>query len=169
MAATAEAGTGIWKKRRHVFLNGGGRQNLNCAAWSCPTTRLTTANRCPHQDNNNKANLPLIATGSFPRHRNRLLAALPDGALQALPPDLEWVEMPSGRALHDAGVPLDHVYFPGSAVVSVVSTLRDGVAIEAASIDFEGLVGLEAFLLAPGGANHGSTLVQSAARAAKCG
>lgn len=104
----------------------------------------------------------MIATDSFPRHRNHLLAALPDSALHTLLPDLEWVEMPSGQTLHDAGVPLDHVYFPVSAIVSVVSTMRDGAAIEAASVGFEGMVGLEAFLLAPQGASHGSALVQFA-------
>ncbi len=59
---------------------------------------------------------------------------------------LEWVEMTSGSTLHEVGRAMRYVYFPATAVVSLVSTLSNGATVEVAAIGQEGLVGVEAFL-----------------------
>ena len=44
--------------------------------------------------------------------KNHLLAALPEVEYQRWLPHLEWVGMPLGRVLYEAGGTLAHVYFP---------------------------------------------------------
>jgi CRP-like cAMP-binding protein len=66
--------------------------------------------------------------------------------LQQLEPDLEWVELPRDKVLYEAGCAVTHVYFPTSAVISLVSTLEDGAVIEVAAVGNEGVVGVCAFM-----------------------
>lgn len=73
---------------------------------------------------------------------NRLLCALPSEARARFEPYLEKVRLTSRAVLFDAGEPLAHVYFPETAVVSLVSKLRDGGDVEVASVGSEGIVGL---------------------------
>ena len=80
------------------------------------------------------------------RTTNRLLAALPPVAWQRLEADLERVELARDRMLYEAGSPVRHVYFPGSAIVSLVSSLTDGAAPEVAVVGNEGVVGVCAFM-----------------------
>ncbi|MBA4266684.1 MAG: Crp/Fnr family transcriptional regulator, partial [Comamonadaceae bacterium] len=47
---------------------------------------------------------------------------------------LEMVEMPVGSTLHEAGSSLRHVYFPTTAVVSLISTMLDGASVELAAV-----------------------------------
>ncbi len=77
---------------------------------------------------------------------NQLLDALPPEAQAVLRPQLEWVELPHGARLHEAGLPLRHVHFPVSAVVSIVSSMLDGASAEVAVVGSEGVVGVAAFM-----------------------
>lgn len=86
-------------------------------------------------------NIPSIA-----RTANQLLAALPPAEWNQLEADLEWVDMPQGTMLHDAGAVLRHVYFPADAIVSLVSSMKDGSAAEVAVVGREGVVGVCAFM-----------------------
>jgi hypothetical protein len=52
---------------------------------------------------------------------NHLLAALPDAEWQRWLPQLERVEMPLGQVLYESGGTLSHVYFPTTAIVSLLS------------------------------------------------
>ena len=80
------------------------------------------------------------------REGNQLLAALPSDERQRLQPLLEWVALPAGASLYSAGAPLRHVYFPTTAVISLVSTMRDGATVEAAMVGREGVAGVCAFM-----------------------
>jgi CRP-like cAMP-binding protein len=80
------------------------------------------------------------------RPLNHLLARLPAADWQALKPGLDWVELPQGTMLYAAGAVLKHVYFPVTAVVSLVSSLQNGDTAEVAVVGSEGLVGVWAFL-----------------------
>jgi CRP-like cAMP-binding protein len=73
---------------------------------------------------------------------NRILAALPPAEYEPLVPDLERVDLPHGRVLIEATLPIAHVYFPESGVVSLVVPLLEGGAVEAGLVGREGLVGL---------------------------
>ena len=77
---------------------------------------------------------------------NKLLAALPHEEWRHLQPDLAWVEMPLGATLYDAGLVPQYVYFPATAIVSLVSTLQDGRSSELAMVGNEGVVGVSAFM-----------------------
>lgn len=58
---------------------------------------------------------------TLPRfNSNQLLAGLSSAERQLLEPDLEWVELATGTALHSSGKALRHVYFPTNATVSLV-------------------------------------------------
>lgn len=78
--------------------------------------------------------------------RNRLLAALPPGEFARVRPHLETLTLEAGQVLFEAGAPVRHVYFPETAVVSVVSALRQGGAVEVGTAGCEGMAGLPAFL-----------------------
>jgi CRP-like cAMP-binding protein len=78
--------------------------------------------------------------------RNRLLAALPPAELARVRPHLEALRLESGQVLFEAETPIVHVYFPETAVVSVVSALRQGGAVEVGTAGCEGMAGLPAFL-----------------------
>jgi len=74
--------------------------------------------------------------------RNALLAAFPPEAFAQISPHLELVEFPLGRVLFDKGVRQDYVYFPVSAVVSLLHETHRGVFPEIAVVGREGVVGV---------------------------
>lgn len=89
---------------------------------------------------------------------NQLLASLPPEVSKRLQPMLEAVELTTGTQLYEAGMVLRHVYFPVTAVVSLVSPLQDGAAAEVAVVGREGIVGVCAFM--GGGKALSSAVVQ---------
>ncbi|HEY3890679.1 MAG TPA: Crp/Fnr family transcriptional regulator [Bradyrhizobium sp.] len=72
---------------------------------------------------------------------NKLLASLPPRELERLLPHLVPVQFPQGVVLAEAGDEVDQVYFPLSGMVSMVVVMRDGKAIETATVGREGVVG----------------------------
>ena len=76
---------------------------------------------------------------------NQLLAALPSDVRAHLERDLERVKLAQGLTLQEAGVTLKYVYFPITAVVSLVSDMQDGGSAEVAVVGREGVVGVCAF------------------------
>jgi len=77
---------------------------------------------------------------------NQLLAALPEVELARWLPQLEPVDMPLGLVLYESGCVLSHVYFPVSAIVSLLYVLEDGASAEIAVVGYEGLVGVSLFM-----------------------
>lgn len=77
---------------------------------------------------------------------NRLLAVLPDVEWQRWMPQLEWVDLPQGRVLHESGSTLDHAYFPATAIVSLLNVTRNGDSTEVAVVGNEGVVGIALFM-----------------------
>lgn len=77
---------------------------------------------------------------------NLLLASLPPGDLRRIQPHLEIVPLKLKEFLHQPGVPIDYVYFPGTGFCSIVTVLEDGSMVESATVGREGLVGLAATL-----------------------
>lgn len=76
--------------------------------------------------------------------RNRLLRALPVGEYAWLLPQLEPFTLAPMQVLTDVGRPLSYVYFPETAVISVLRRMRDGTLIEAGAVGREGMAGLPA-------------------------
>ena len=72
---------------------------------------------------------------------NKLLAALPSKDYQLLLPHLASLQLPQGEVLYEAGTEVDQVYFPLSGMISLLFVMRDGNAIETATVGREGAVG----------------------------
>ena len=78
--------------------------------------------------------------------RNNLLAALPDSEWARIGPQLQPVLMPLGAAIYESGAQLEHVYFPTTAIVSLLYVLADGASAEIAVVGNDGLVGIALFM-----------------------
>jgi CRP-like cAMP-binding protein len=78
--------------------------------------------------------------------RNRLLAALPGSESEHVLRLFEPVRLAQGDVLYEPDQPIEHVYFPDRVVVSLVSSLSDGLSVEVGTVGCEGMVGLPVFL-----------------------
>ncbi|MBW8815434.1 MAG: Crp/Fnr family transcriptional regulator [Caulobacterales bacterium] len=76
--------------------------------------------------------------------QNSLLEALPKEDYALVAPHLVQVDLERGRLLYDPGDPIDHVYFPHDGVISLMTLMDSGAAIESATIGPEGALGLMA-------------------------
>lgn len=77
---------------------------------------------------------------------NQLLAALPGEELTRWRDNLELVDLHLGQVLYDSGSPLSHVYFPCSAIVSLLYATESGESAEIAMVGNEGVVGISLFI-----------------------
>jgi CRP-like cAMP-binding protein len=77
---------------------------------------------------------------------NKLLASLPPDHFDRLLPHLSTVSLQQGVVLYEAGDEVDQVYFPHYGMLSLLAVLRDGKAIETATVGSEGVVGAMAGL-----------------------
>ncbi len=75
------------------------------------------------------------------KHPNRLLAALRPDEFALLVPQLQRVALERRQILGSDGSS-GRVYFPWSAVASMVTTMQDGSSVEVATVGNEGLIGL---------------------------
>lgn len=75
---------------------------------------------------------------------NHLLARVAAKDRKTLFARLEPVTLISGSTLYEPGVPLTHVYFPSSGMISLIARTGDGLSAEAATIGREGAVGMSA-------------------------
>jgi CRP-like cAMP-binding protein len=91
---------------------------------------------------------------------NHLLAALPDVEWQRWLPQLEHVEMPLGQVLYESGGTLSHVYFPTTAIISLLYVMENGASAEIAVVGNEGIVGISLFM--GGDSTSSRAVVQSA-------
>jgi len=100
--------------------------------------------------------LPTVET----TQRNLLLAALPRDESQRWLPLMEAVNMPLGAVLYEPGVTLTHVYFPTTAIVSLLYVMENGGSAEIAVVGNEGIVGISLFM--GGESTPSRAVVQSA-------
>ena len=77
---------------------------------------------------------------------NKLLASLPRGDFDRLLPYLSTVPLAQGVVLSESGDEVDQIYFPHFGMISLLAVLRDGKAIETATVGREGVVGAMAGL-----------------------
>jgi CRP-like cAMP-binding protein len=94
-----------------------------------------------------------------PKH-NHLLAALPQDQWKRWLPHLEHVDMPLGQVLYEPGSTLSHVYFPTTAIISLLYVMQNGESAEIAVVGNEGVVGVSLFM--GGESTPSRALVQSA-------
>jgi CRP-like cAMP-binding protein len=109
-----------------------------------------------------RADVRTASPDSSPR-LNHLLNSLSAGEFKCLGSHLEPVSMPLGQVICESGRKPGHVYFPTTAIVSLLSVLEDGSSTEVAAVGNEGLVGISLFL--GGETTPTRAVVQSAGKA----
>lgn len=97
-----------------------------------------------------------MPTTTHPK-QNHLLAALPQAEWLRWLPKLEPVTLPLGRVLYESGGVQSHVYFPTTAIVSLLYVMENGASAEIA------VVGISLFM--GGESTTSRAVVQSAGRA----
>jgi CRP-like cAMP-binding protein len=75
-------------------------------------------------------------------------------------PLLESVDLPLGHVLYESGADLTHVYFPTTAIVSLLYVMENGASAEIAVVGNEGIIGVSLFM--GGESTPSRAVVQSA-------
>ena len=84
---------------------------------------------------------PILLSPEDPR-KNRLLAVLPEEVRERIFPQLELISMTLGDVLYESGDQLGFVYFPTTAIVSLLSEMVNGSSAEIAIVGNDGIVGI---------------------------
>jgi len=95
-------------------------------------------------------------------NQNQLLAAMPEAEWKRWLPAIEAVDLPLGKVLYEPGATLSHVYFPTTAIISLLYVLENGASAEIAVVGNEGLVGISLFM--GGESTPSRAVVQSAGK-----
>ena len=103
-----------------------------------------------------------LLTSSAPP-ASKLLSALPPEVYERLEPHLQLVPLKLGASVYEAGAKLSCVYFPTTAIVSLLYVMKDGASAEIAVVGNEGLVGIALFM--GGETTPSRAVVQSAGHA----
>lgn len=93
-------------------------------------------------------------------HQNHLLDALPAAEFDRLASHLELISMELGDVIYEPGIKLRHVYFPTTAIVSLLYVMEDGASAEIAIVGNEGILGISLFM--GGDTTPSRAVVQSA-------
>lgn len=80
------------------------------------------------------------------RSPNQLLTRLPKIDYDRLAPHLQEVFLDLRQIIYKTRSPIDYVYFPTNGMLSAMTVMSDGSAIEVATIGREGMSGLSAFI-----------------------
>ncbi|MDY7540660.1 hypothetical protein RGU72_20615 [Undibacterium sp. 5I1] len=91
--------------------------------------------------------------------QNKILKNLGDEDLHVLAPHLELVQLSVHQRLFEYGCNSAHVYFPTTAIISLLFILLDGSSTEISVAGNEGMVGISALM---GETALGNAVVQSA-------
>jgi CRP-like cAMP-binding protein len=94
-----------------------------------------------------KARAPVPPSST--QHRtiaNRILSALPREDYERILPDRKRVPLKFRISLHEPGDKMPYVYFPDTGVISMLTVLADGDAVEIATVGNEGMTDLSVFL-----------------------
>jgi hypothetical protein len=94
--------------------------------------------------------------------KNHLLSELPHAESQRWLPRLEPVDLSLGEVLYESGVRLSHVYFPTTAIISLLYVMENGASAEIAVVGNEGIVGISLFM--GGESTTSRAVVQSAGK-----
>jgi len=79
-------------------------------------------------------------------HQNHLLDALPVSDYQRFAPHLEHVTLNLGDVLYEPGGKMRYVYFPTTAIISLLYVMQDGASAEIAIVGNEGILGISLFM-----------------------
>ena len=97
--------------------------------------------------------------------KNKLLAALPQTEFDRVAARLEVVSLTLGEVLYESGDRLDYVYFPTTAIVSLLYIMENGATAEIGVVGNDGILGIALFM--GGDTTPNRAVVQSAGDALK--
>ena len=78
--------------------------------------------------------------------KNAILEAIPREELHRLLRQMQTVEIEAKQVIYQAGQPVDHIYFPTTALMSILMPTAEGETVELAMVGREGIVGVGALL-----------------------
>ena len=96
-------------------------------------------------------------------HMNHLIAALPPDEFNRLKSNLEPVSLPLGEVIYESGEQLDYIYFPTTAIISLLYIMENGSTAEIGMAGNDGLVGIALYM--GGSTTPSRAIVQSAGNA----
>src|SRR5688572_12460251 len=96
---------------------------------------------------------------------NHLIAALPEDEFLRLKPNLEPVSLSLGEVIYESGEQLRYIYFPTTAIISLLYIMENGSTAEIGMAGNDGLVGIALYM--GGSTTPSRAVVQSAGDAFK--
>lgn len=96
---------------------------------------------------------------------NHLFAWVSEEELMRLLPNLQPLTLTLGEVLYESGEKMDYVYFPTTAIISLLYIMEDGSTAEIGVVGNDGLVGIAIFM--GGNTTPNRAVVQSAGKAFK--
>jgi CRP-like cAMP-binding protein len=99
------------------------------------------------------------------KDQNHLFYCIPHVEWERLLPHIEPSELPIGKVLYESVSKMSHVYFPSTAIVSLLYSLENGSSAEIAIVGNEGIIGIS--ILMGGESTSSRAVVQSAGQGYK--
>ncbi len=97
--------------------------------------------------------------------KNFLLASLPDVELERVQSHLVPISLKLGQVLYESGDKLDYVYFPTTALISLLYIMENGATAEIGVVGNDGILGIALFM--GGDTTPNRAIVQSSGEAFK--
>jgi CRP-like cAMP-binding protein len=94
--------------------------------------------------------------------KNYLLSSLPSEEFERIFAHLEALPLPLGKVMHESGDRMDFVYFPTTAIVSLLYIMENGSTAEIGVVGNDGILGIELFM--GGETTTNRAIVQSAGK-----
>lgn len=94
------------------------------------------------------------------KDQNLLFHSIPEAEWERLLPHIQPITLPLGKVLYEPGITMSHLYFPTTAIVSLLYALENGSSAEIAIVGYEGCVGVSIFM--GGNSTSSRAVVQSA-------
>jgi len=116
------------------------------AAAVAPTRASAAARAAPAAHALTVAHQAAAASLRHAPRQNHLLGALPTNAYERVAPHLELVQLNLGDVLYEPGIQLRYVYFPTTAIVSLLYVMENGASAEIAIVGNEGILGISLFM-----------------------
>ena len=94
------------------------------------------------------------------KSENNIFRSIPEELWRTIQPHIEISHLPLGKVLYEPGTKMSYVYFPTTAIVSLLYQLENGSSAEIAIVGREGVVGISLFM--GGESTTSRAVVQSA-------
>ena len=98
-------------------------------------------------------------------HKNFLLAALSEDDFERVKSKMESVSFKLGEVLYESGEKMEYVYFPTTAIISLLYIMENGATAEIGVVGNDGILGVSLFM--GGETTTSRAVIQSAGKAVR--